>query len=298
MAGDDNVFEVFSTQYKDGLSGYKVSSNQPSPWHSSGGMVSYKGKYMLLTTSKPIARPGDKYKIRRSDIARDYHEDDEEIKGGKRQVSVPNADNGSKSNSSDGPAFLVASDSLLPSPLPVMGSQKLIGSGKVIVRVSQLDYALIEMAGLNCTEISSVIALDDGNKVVRHRNKRMQVKAVTPSGGYIQGTRMPKLWTVRLPSSNEDLQVYAARFGGSLGPGFTGSWVLDVKSNKLLGHIITIGFYKGSEVALIVPAMNVFKHACNELDPPKENDQGGRSVWRKFLEWIHVPKDKRRRHVV
>jgi hypothetical protein len=71
-------------------------------------------------------------------------------------------------------------------------------------------------------------------------------------------------------------------FGGQLGLGYAGSWVLDVKTKKLLGHIITVGFFKGSEVALIVPAKDVFENACKTLDPSHEVDQG-RSVWRKLM---------------
>lgn len=227
---------------------------------------------MLLTTSHALGYHGDVFKVVSSDIARDSQDDEDgkKIEGGERKGSASDAgeDDGSESNSLDGRASPVTSDPIFPTELLVMRSQVLIGRGKAIVQVGKLDYALIELGGLDSTKkfAATPTPLEDWRKIVVHRDEPMQVKAETPSGGYIFGSRRPSLWKVRLPGSNEDLQVYAARFAASLEPGCTGSWVLDAESDNLLGHIITVGFFGGSEIALIMPAKDVFEHARDELD--------------------------------
>ncbi|PNP38938.1 hypothetical protein TGAMA5MH_09162 [Trichoderma gamsii] len=124
----------------------------------------------------------------------------------------------------------------------------------------------------NSTQISSATPPDDQGKRAAHHDGPMHVTAITPSGGHIQGTRRPDHWSVQLNGSGRYLLVYAARFAGSLGPDYTTSWVRDA-SNNILGHIISVGFFKGSEIALILPAAEVFEHACNKSNPPKETDQ-------------------------
>jgi hypothetical protein len=108
---------------------------------------------------------------------------------------------------------------------------------------------------------------------VAHGEESLKVTTVTPSGGRIQGTRMPSLWKVRLPGKNENLQVYAARFGRSLDPGYTGSWVWDERAHQVLGHIISVRFFEGSEVALIVPSIKVFEDARGEIDLLSQVDE-------------------------
>lgn len=238
---------------------------------------------MLLTTSQALGYRGGRYEIVSSDIAQDNQddEDDEETEARERRGSMSDTehvrygeDDGSESDNSDGPASPIARDPIFPSELPVMRSQELIGRGKVIVRVDKLDYALIEVRGLNATQISSTTPLDDLDKIVIHRDEPMDVAVVTPSGGYICGSRRRSIWVVRLPDSNEDLQVYAATFAGSLDHGCAGSWVWDTRTHNLLGHVITVGFFAGSEIALIMPAKDVFEHARAELDSRYEIDQG------------------------
>lgn len=122
------------------------------------------------------------------------------------------------------------------------------------------------------TQTSSAIPLDNEGKCVAHRDNPMHVTAITPNGGHIQGTLRPRFWEVRLHGSDRDFRVHAARFAESLGPNSAMTWVRDA-SNNILGHIISVGFFKGSEIALIMPAKEVFE-ICNKLNPPAEVGQG------------------------
>ncbi|KAL6910200.1 hypothetical protein GGI43DRAFT_3593 [Trichoderma evansii] len=276
MAQNDQTVYVYSTQHEDGSCCYKLELNHTSIWHTSGGVVSYRGKHMLLTSSQVLGYRGDDYEIVHWDIAQDNHDDEdgEEAEARERQGSVSDAgeDDGSESGSSYGPVLPVTSDPIFPSEPPVMRSQELIGRGNAIVRMDKLDYALIEVRGLNSIQTSSAVSLNDWDKIVVHRDESMQVTAVTPSGGYIRGTRSPGLCAVRLPGSSEYLQVYEVSFAGSLGPGHSGSWVWDTGIHNLLGHVITVRFSGGSEIALIMPAKDVFEHARAELDSRYEID--------------------------
>lgn len=276
MAQNDETVCVYSTQHEDGSSSYRIYSPQSSFWHTSGGIVSYRGKIMLLTTSQALGYRGNNYAVIRSDIPLVNHDDenDEEIEARERQGSVSDAeeDDGSRSDSSGDLSSLAGSDTLFPSELPAMRSQELIDRRKAILRVDKLDYSLFEVRALNSAQISSAVPLDDLDKIVVHREEEMHVTTVTPSGGRIHGSRRPGLWVIRLPGSNEDLQVYAARFAGTMGLGYPGSWVWDTKTQKLLGHIIIVGHFVDSEIALIMPAKDVFEHARAELDSRHEID--------------------------
>lgn len=109
------------------------------------------------------------------------------------------------------------------------------------------------------TQASSAKPLDNEGKRARHHDNSMHVIAITPSGGHIQGTLRPSFWTVRLHVSDrndQNVPVRAARFADPLGPSSAMSSVRDA-SNNILGHIISVGFFKGSEIALIMPAKEV-----------------------------------------
>ncbi|UKZ58869.1 uncharacterized protein TrAtP1_000191 [Trichoderma atroviride] len=122
------------------------------------------------------------------------------------------------------------------------------------------DDSVSSVASDDKESIPFAISPDNESKCAGLDDDPMHVTAITPDDDRIQGTRRPSSWVVRLQGSDRDVLVYAARFMGLLGP----SYPVQDASNNLFGQIISVGFFKGSTIALIEPAKEDSKHACKE----------------------------------
>lgn len=118
------------------------------------------------------------------------------------------------------------------------------------------------------------------SSLVAHHDNPIHVGTITFRDGLVSGKLRPSFWVIRLPGSTDHFEMYAARFAESLGPGYVNRCVWDER-NINLGKIVHLGLFRGSEIALIEPATNIFGHASKESNPDEEI-VGGPEACREF----------------
>lgn len=299
MAWASETVSVFSAQHEEAsdccrlISHSSSGSEQSTRIATAGGAVSYQGKYMLLTVnhflkeSQPVEsgeREAEASQISDCEITGDYDDDDDDdddadtifVETTRRgSVSDASESKGSEYGTSDSP-FSIPEDNKTTWSSPEIQPLSLDGpstnEGKAILCQEELDYAFIELNADSplSAVLENAIPLDDLDKIEHHPRCAI-VKTATPNGGTVHGVLSEDTLTVRLPHSNEFVEVYTARFPGSLGPGDCGSWVRDETTGRLFGHVFAGNISNG--LTAIMPAKLVFEHARAQLDQLAEKSR-------------------------
>lgn len=127
-----------------------------------------------------------------------------------------------------------------------------------------LDYALIETRrpefqtyNRQHSIVSSGQHLPYPHRVASTRpDHNTEVLAATASNGALKGTLSGTPTFMKTQSSNSFQEVWTVRLVGSLKTGDCGSWVVNLETGDLFGHIIAESLETG--VAYIIPAYQIF----------------------------------------
>ncbi|KAK4185195.1 hypothetical protein QBC35DRAFT_390022, partial [Podospora australis] len=259
------------------------SSDRSRTLATGGGLVIHQGKYMLLTVNHFLETDFLQREDRSPDCemtgfaeSEDDSDDDIDINHGTSQGSVSGVSDRDSTDemSSSGTASEGApkysshdgngSDDLFgyEAATALPQNEAPLKADTTFIRSRNLDYVLIE--------------LDDWNRFVSHlifdRALNIEdfscigtaptvgpVQTVTPSGGTIRGVMTGELHHIRPPRSRQFVEVFMAKFNWPLSHGDCGSWVTDVRTGQLLGHIVAAIPTDGQVV--IMPAYAVFRDA-------------------------------------
>ncbi|PNP54568.1 hypothetical protein THARTR1_05125 [Trichoderma harzianum] len=256
---------------------------------TAGGVVSYMNKHMLLSVSHflrdspSVELPAHKFEASQISDCEitglgDFDDDDDDETDTDfvetvRQGSISDVDESKESEMDDSYTPTSASESdrnsqrrLSMSPQePSSPEGRLIGKGNPVVCSEELDYALFEVNTNSPSEslLNNAISLTDLDKI-ESGPRKAAVRTVASNGRVVHGLMSEDTLTVRLPHSKEFIEIYTARFYGSLGPGDCGSWVKDKITGRLFGHVFAGNLSNG--LTAIMPAKLVFKHARALLD--------------------------------
>ncbi|KAL7912595.1 hypothetical protein GGI35DRAFT_440665 [Trichoderma velutinum] len=256
---------------------------------TAGGVVSYLGKHMLLSISHflrdspSLELPAHKFEASQISDCEitglgDFDDDDDdetdtEFVETVRQGSVSDVDESKDSEMEDSYTPTSASESdrisqrrpSIPPQEPSSPEGRLIGKGNPVLCKEELDYALFEVVMNSPSEslLNDAISLTDLDKI-ESGPRKAAVRTVASNGRVVHGLVSEDTLTVRLPHSKEFIEVYTARFFGSLGPGDCGSWVRDKATGRLFGHVFAGNLSNG--LTAIMPAKLVFENARALLD--------------------------------
>ncbi|KAL7783695.1 hypothetical protein V8C43DRAFT_309338 [Trichoderma afarasin] len=277
---------------KSTLKGSLSTSAKPGSTRTAtaGGVVSYMNKHMLLSISHflkdspSIESPAHKFEASQISDCEitglgDFDDDDDDDETETnfvetvRRGSLSDVDESKDSEMDDAYTPTSASESdrnsqrrLSISPQePSSPEGRLIGKGNPVVCSEELDYALFEVDMNSPSEslLNSAISLTDLDKI-ESGPRNTAVKTVASNGRVVHGLMSEDALSIRLPHSKEFVEVYTARFFGSLGPGDCGSWVRDKATGRLFGHVFAGNLSNG--LTAIMPAKLVFENARTMLD--------------------------------
>jgi peptide-N4-(N-acetyl-beta-glucosaminyl)asparagine amidase len=134
---------------------------------------------------------------------------------------------------------------------------------------ADLDYALIRInhatpvaAYIDSAQIlcsAEGIPIISSEMVSDIPTQDVPVLTITKPGGVIRGTLSGIPSYTKLPGSKIFQETFTVKFKGQIHSGDCGACVLDTNGRRLFGHIVAGS--TDSNVAYIVPAVNVFKHA-------------------------------------
>ena len=141
--------------------------------------------------------------------------------------------------------------------------------GQLVVHSADLDYALIKFKDpslvtvKDCAGNRSAANSLQPTHVIQMGPSDTEIISYTASGGLMTGTLYGTPSYTRLPNSKTFQEVYTVRFNRPLTKGDCGSWVIDVETCGLYGHIIAGCERTGT--AYIMSADKVFKDAQRRL---------------------------------
>ncbi|UKZ80341.1 hypothetical protein TrVFT333_008099 [Trichoderma virens FT-333] len=274
MAWADETVFAFTAQREDASDccqlAYRPSSDSEKPLRlaTAGGVVSYGRRHMLLTVSHFLKDPptielpvhiAEANQISDCEITGlgDFDDDDDddtdtEFVETVRQGSISDVDESKESEigDSDTPISASESDGNSQRRSPSLHKNPFYRKGVDIISPSAALF-------------NNAISLTDLDKV-ESGPRKTDVKAMTSNGDTVRGVMSEDTLTVRLPQFTEFVEVYTARFFGSLGPGDCGSWVRDEVTGRLFGHVFAGNLPNG--LTAIMPAKLVFEHARTQLD--------------------------------
>ncbi|KAM7210298.1 hypothetical protein V8F06_014317 [Rhypophila decipiens] len=134
--------------------------------------------------------------------------------------------------------------------------------GEPVVRCRALDYTLIEIDPKLLSYVLPRLPQEaihfDNDTFIEQQAQEVDVSTTTTRCGKMTGRLSGQSHHIRLPHSKEFTEVYVVQFSQPLVPGDCGSWIRDVNTGSLYGHIVA-GNAHGE--AIVIPARAVFKHA-------------------------------------
>ncbi|KAL7937293.1 hypothetical protein V8C35DRAFT_292119, partial [Trichoderma chlorosporum] len=292
------IISIHSSQKGNASSGYRLSScsslGSTTRTAMAGGIVSYGGKYMLLTvghfledwSSIELPTPEELSWISDCEITglSDSEDDDDGDDEDTGADFVEMTGQGSISDQDESQTDYMHSSTRIssreidgnsqkqsPTSLQENISWEIVGKGNLVLCEQRLDYALIEVnwAVPSPLVYESSISLDDFGQI-EPAPRKTSVQTTNSKGAAVQGDLSEYTLSVRLPQSKEFIEAYTANFFGSLGPGDCGGWVRDELTGGLFGHVFAGNLSSG--LAAIMPARLVFDHARALLNQKAQSE--------------------------
>ncbi|KAL7937292.1 hypothetical protein V8C35DRAFT_276803 [Trichoderma chlorosporum] len=265
----------------------RLDNEWPERMATAGGAISYNGRHMLLTAGHflkdpPSAVPTNNPKMSQSDDFQiawpinfdddsDYTDDNECDDDGDSHLGlVETMSQGNMEESvlsdmlkRDTFSPMSVCELILPVGRDVSICVESIGEARPLLQDDTFDYALLDVLSSDTNfKSDNAIQLEDPSQI-EPGPRDATVVVVTPTGGSIRGDLSKQTLTMRCPWSRQFVDVYQAKFSSPIILGDSGSWVRDVETGRLFGHVIAQASITGW--VSIMPAKLVFEHALATL---------------------------------
>ncbi|KAH0494514.1 hypothetical protein TgHK011_001131 [Trichoderma gracile] len=235
-----------------------------------GGVVKYKGKYMLLTVNNFLGDSETEALVILSHMAEEGHSHAFELLGARffRYGSIDMDSYVSLQWSQQNPTSAPAGNGGCRAAASAITSGQLCDQIKAILRTPKLQYALFEVdsKSVSPSVLDNAISLDNDD-MIEPGPRSTRVITVTPTSGTVEGTLGSTTWIIRPPGTEDCIEVLLMRCP-ALRSGDRGSLVVDKETGRLFGHIIH--YFAPAGLALVMPAKFVAEHARQVLDQRAE----------------------------
>lgn len=172
--------------------------------------------------------------------------------------------------------------------------QRMVLDGLVLMRSSDLDYALIDIDREVGTIQLPVLSEDDLAPIQEGDHP---ITTITSTSGKVRGVMSGMASHIKLPNSETYEEVYTCKLFASLQRGDCGSIVRDSASGVIYGHIVAGSSV--SRIAYVIPAINVLKDIQQQAQEIQWNERqtraanthaasaGQRPRYRAIERWFH-----------
>lgn len=208
------------------------------------------------------------------DASFEVDSEDEEESGNQPQQAVRDSDSPTGATSSTAENYsLPVPSGLVSTPSATTPTVKPVVPRKILISTSEaarsLDYALVEMTepDFHSADEYVLVKMPSAYHGPPGQQRAIDVVAVTAKNGIgVPGRLLPTSSFITTGSVSHAVQeIWTVRLDTSLVAGVCGTWVLDLHTRELYGHIVAGGI--GTGVAYIVPAYQVFEDVSRHVGP-------------------------------
>ncbi|KAI8238939.1 hypothetical protein K4K55_002436 [Colletotrichum sp. SAR 10_96] len=169
-------------------------------------------------------------------------------------------------------------------PVPSVDQHSGATATREVVSSKELGFALVEVSPSALSQLdegeiqAQAVPLECYVDYIESAPCDAAVEVATSEGRIIEGALDGTLSLLRPPGSSTFIEVYTAWLNRPINPSECGSWLRNVTSRKIYGHVVILGS-RPTRRAMIVPAHQVLRQALKILEQSnmeKHEDQSGR----------------------